>query len=222
MSRRFRVRLMDEGGKVFEAAASHPFLKELHTGVLPRAKFAFYIRQDYVYLKEFIKVLCVAGAKAGDLSVTKMFAEHVLFGIEVERAHHPPLAQRLGVSVRELEETKPTPLTKAYVNHLKAVAYEGSFAELVAAVLPCYWVYKAIGERYAEPPSPDPVYADWLGTYASEGFRKTVDELLDVVDGAADEASEPERRRMVQNFVTSCRYEYLFWDQAYKLKEWPV
>lgn len=36
------------------------------------------------------------------------------------------------------------------------------------------------------------------------------------------DASPREREQMTNHFVTSSRYERLFWDQAYRLAEWPL
>jgi thiaminase (transcriptional activator TenA) len=38
--------------------------------------------------------------------------------------------------------------------------------------------------------------------------------------GAAAKSSE--RKRMADHFILSSRYEYVFWEQAYKLESWPV
>jgi thiaminase/transcriptional activator TenA len=38
--------------------------------------------------------------------------------------------------------------------------------------------------------------------------------------GAA--AGGAEKKRMMELFMLSSRYEYLFWDQAYRLESWPV
>jgi thiaminase/transcriptional activator TenA len=42
------------------------------------------------------------------------------------------------------------------------------------------------------------------------------------VDRLAGEASPPQRERIASAFLTSSRYEYLFWDASYRLEQWPV
>jgi thiaminase/transcriptional activator TenA len=42
------------------------------------------------------------------------------------------------------------------------------------------------------------------------------------VDSLAARAGEDERARMGENFLVSCRMEYLFWEMAYNLEGWPV
>lgn len=55
------------------------------------------------------------------------------------------------------------PTSLAYTSYLPAVCATGSYAEAVAAVLPCYWVYRDVGRTLLERSSPDPVYATWTG-----------------------------------------------------------
>jgi thiaminase/transcriptional activator TenA len=38
--------------------------------------------------------------------------------------------------------------------------------------------------------------------------------------GAA--AGPAERKTMTAHFVLSSRYEFMFWEQAYRLERWPV
>ena len=38
----------------------------------------------------------------------------------------------------------------------------------------------------------------------------------------AEDASLAELEAMRQAFLTSSRYEYMFWDAAYNRQEWPV
>ena len=52
---------------IWEAILAHPYLKELGAGTLPHDRFLYFIRQDYLYLFEFARVLCVGGSKAEDL-----------------------------------------------------------------------------------------------------------------------------------------------------------
>ena len=110
----------------------------------------------------------------------------------------------------------------AYSRHLLAVAYAGSLAELVAAVLPCYWIYREVGRRLLRRIPREPLYARWIRAYAAPQFSRLVDDQLRLVDRLGREASPRERERMRNLFVLSSRYEYLFWDQAYRLAPWAA
>ncbi|MGH7832410.1 MAG: thiaminase II, partial [Candidatus Binatia bacterium] len=66
------------------------------------------------------------------------------------------------------------------------------------------------------------IYRQWIETYASEDYWKPVREQIQVMDHLGRKAGREEKDLMTSHFVLSSRYEYLFWDQAYRLEEWPV
>ena len=151
-----------------------------------------------------------------------MFAEHAAFAVEVERSIHPKLARSKGLSLKELEKTSKAPITQAYSRHLLTIAHEGSFAEGVAAVLPCYWIYSQVGKSLIKSLPKDPVYAEWIKMYDSKEFGDSVDQVLNLINNLAKKVSYKEKYRMIENYVISSRYEYLFWDQAYHQRIWPL
>src|SRR4029450_1956034 len=126
------------------------------------ARVLSFIRQDYVYLFEFARVLCVGGSKAEDLDTLEMFAKHAANTVAVERVMHTSFIQRLGVQADQLLDSERTPTTQAYTRHLLAVAREGTLGEIVAAVLPCYWIYLEGGRHLAACQPVDPIYRDWI------------------------------------------------------------
>jgi thiaminase/transcriptional activator TenA len=151
-----------------------------------------------------------------------LFALHAHNTVLVERAMHTMFARQLGLTDRELEATAAAPVTVAYTRHLLAVAHAGSLGELVAAVLPCYWLYREVGKRLLRRIPKDPLYARWIRAYAAPQFARLVEEQLRLVDRLGREASAGERERMTSHFILSSRYEHLFWDQAYRLAGWPA
>ena len=207
---------------IWEAILAHPFLKELGAGTLPHDRFLYFIRQDYLYLFEFARVLCVGGSKAEDLDTLEMFAKHAANTVAVERVMHTGFIQRLGLQADQLLGSERTPTTQAYTRHLLAVAREGTLGETVAAVLPCYWVYLEVGRHLATCQPSDPIYQDWITAYGSETFAGLVQQQLNLVDRLGARAPAHESRRMTEHFIQSSRYEYLFWDDAYRLTAWPV
>ena len=222
MSANFHMSLRQAARPIWEAIFAHPFLQELGTGSLPRERFLYFIRQDYLYLFDFARVLCVGGSKAEDLDTLEMFARHAANTVAVERAMHSTFAQRLGLSLDDLSKSDRTPTTHAYTRHLLALAREGSLGEVVAAVLPCYWVYWEVGRHLAHYHPPDPIYQEWIKAYGAEAFGALVQQQLDLVDRLGARAPTHERTRMTGHFLLSSRYEYLFWDDAYRLAGWPV
>lgn len=222
MAERFSLLLRRDARPIWWRIFAHPFVRELGAGILARRRFAFFIRQDARYLQDFARVLCLGGAKAADLETLEMFARHAHVTVEVEGALHVSFARRLGLTPRELRAAPAAPVTQAYTRHLLTVGAQGTLGELVAALLPCYWIYWEVGKRLARRLPRDPLYAEWIRSYAAEAFGELVREQLDLADRLGAEASRPERARMRAHFLLGSRYEYLFWEQAYRQRGWPA
>ena len=60
---RFSDILRDRASHVWEQEHRHPFVVELGDGTLPLEKFQWYMKQDYLYLIEFSRVIALAVAK---------------------------------------------------------------------------------------------------------------------------------------------------------------
>ncbi len=222
MARPFRAVLREASTSVWEAIFAHPFLKELGDGTLDRQRFLFFVRQDALYLQDFARVLCLGGARADSLETLDMFAEHAATVVRVERSLHTSWSEKLGISSRELSRTVRAPITQAYTRHMLAVAQVGSLAEIVATILPCYWIYWEVGKRLKTRMPTEPLYAEWIQAYSAEGFGAHVEQQLGLIDRLAAECTAAEREKMIEHFVDSSRYEYLFWNQAYRQEQWPV
>lgn len=209
--------------RIWRAIETHPFLRELQRGTLSMERFTYFILQDYLYLLDFAQVLCLGGAKSPDLQTLEIFNRHALTAVEVERGFHASYGRSLGFSRKQLDAAPKGPITEAYTRHLQAVARSGSLGELVAAVLPCYWIYGQVGKRlYRRRPGRPRIYREWIETYASDGYWKLVREQIRLLDRLGAGASRSEKELMRSHFLLSSRYEYLFWEQAYRQQRWPV
>ena len=222
VSQPFHSTLRTAAQPIWEAIFSHPFVRELGAGTLSRERFLFFVQQDALYLQDFARSLCLGGAKADTLDTLHMFADHAASVVQVERNLHTNWSNKLGLTPQDLAHTERAPVTQAYTRHLLAVGQSGSLAEIVAAVLPCYWIYWEVGKQLNDPPPPDPLYAEWTQAYSGEGFGAHVQQQLALIDRLAQDSATAERKRWAEHFIQSSRYEYLFWEQAYRIETWPV
>jgi thiaminase/transcriptional activator TenA len=223
MKTQFTTTLRFHSRRIWSAIHSHPFLNELHRGALPLGRFTYFILQDYVYLLDFAQVLCQGGAKSPNLETLALFCRHALGAVEVERTFHASFGKTLGLSLKHIVEVLKGPITQAYIAHLQSVARSGTLGELVAAVLPCYWIYGEVGRRlYRNRPLKPKLYREWIETYASEAFWRPVREQIQLMNRLGAAAGRAERKTMTAHFVLSSRYEFMFWEQAYRLERWPV
>jgi thiaminase (transcriptional activator TenA) len=219
---RFTEDLWDAGADVYARVREHPFLAGLADGTLPHAAFRHFVVQDAHYLRGYARALALLGARAPGEAETVMFTQHAAGAIAAEQDMHAGLADALGLTAAEAAAVPVAPTTTAYTSYLLATCHGGSFAEGLGAVLPCYWIYAEVGEALAAASSPDPLYARWIAMYGGEEFRAVVDAVLALTDRVGPTLGELERGRVREHFVTTCRYEWMFWDAAWRQETWPV
>jgi thiaminase (transcriptional activator TenA) len=220
--RPFSQALWTEIEDLYAAILEHPFIAGLTDGTLGRDAFSFYVVQDAHYLREYARALSVAAARAPIESDIGMFAHHAAGALEVERLLHESFFREFGVSEEEVAATAMAPTSLAYTSYLLAVAYGASFPEALGALLPCYWIYWEVGKELLERGSPDPLYRRWIETYGGEEFADVVRAVLSLTDRLGPELSDRERERVAARFVTTSRYEWMFWDMGYRQEEWPI
>jgi thiaminase/transcriptional activator TenA len=221
-TRTWSTRLWDEIEPTFAAILAHPFVTGLTDGTLDAEVFAQYVAQDVHYLRDYARALAIVGAKAATLADTAMFARHAAEVYDVELSLHDTLLPALGLDTAAVDGTRATPTTRAYTSYLLATAYGGSFAEGLAAVLPCYWIYARVGEALIERGSPDPRFQRWIDSYGGDDFAATVARVLDLTDRIGVELNPAEEAVARAHFVTTARYEWMFFDAAYRREDWPV
>jgi thiaminase/transcriptional activator TenA len=207
---------------IYSAILHHPFVRGLGDGSLDDERFKFYVVQDSLYLREFGRALAIAAARAPEDEWIVMFAEHAANAVKVERALHEGFFEQWGLTASQVATTAPAPTNLAYTSYLLAIAYGGRFHETIAALLPCYWIYWEVGKALERMGSPKPLFQRWIETYASADFGAVVAGVLRAADTIAKALSQNERESMRRHFITTSRYEWMFWDMAYRRETWPL
>lgn len=208
---------------IWEANYAHPFVQGIGDGTLSEERFRFYLAQDYVYLIDFSRFFAVAAAKAPTLASMERFAKLLDETLHFEMDLHRAICAEFGISQEELERTRPAPTCLAYTSYLLRLAYEGEAVTLLTALLPCSWGYGEIGLRLqAKGLPPVAHYAKWIETYASAEYQEIVGWLRGLFDEAVSDVGPAMRPRLQEIFDTSSRWEYLFWEMAWKVEGWPV
>lgn len=214
--------LRTAAGEIWDAQHRHPFVRGIGDGTLDLERFQFWIRQDYLFLIEYSRLLALAAARAPDLDTMRRFANLAHETLHEEMDLHRSYSADLGIPAADLEREKMAPTTRGYTDFLLRTATVGDFAELVAAVLPCMWGFNEIGRRLAEHGLPGVErYVRWIEMYASDEFTSLVDWLRELTDRISTNLPGASWDRMRDVFVTSSRYELSFWEMAWTLETWP-
>jgi thiaminase/transcriptional activator TenA len=197
------------------------FNAELAEGTLSRERFQGYIVQDAIYLGQYSRTLAIAAAKAPDATTLRAFAASALEAVSVEQALHERYLAEFGLDAERVAAAEPAPDCLAYTSFLLAAAYHDPWEVLVAALLPCFWLYWDVGRAIAGRAAAGNPYHAWIETYADEAFGDAVRTVIAITDRAAEQAAPALRGRMMTAFVRSSQYEWLFWDGAYHQRGWP-
>jgi thiaminase (transcriptional activator TenA) len=215
----FTDQLREAADPIWAAQHEHPFVRGIGEGSLDPRKFRHYIRQDYLFLIEYARLLALGCARAPRLDEMGRFARlaEAVLGSEMEL--HRSYAADWGISTGELEAEQPTATTRAYTDFLLRTATLADFGELAAALLPCMWGYHelAVGLARRGLPSSE-LYSRWIGEYAGAEFGELTIWCKALTNAAAETS---DRRRMTDAFLTSSRYELAFWDASWREETSP-
>lgn len=217
---KFSDQLRAKADALWQKSFEHPFVTGVADGSLPLENFKYYVLNDSYYLSIFAKVQALGAAKADDLFTAGRMAAHAQGTYEAELSLHESFSKRLGITDEERAQFQPSPSAYAYSTHILSVAYTGTLGEIIAVMLPCYWLYWEIGLKLQGQVPAEPIYQDWINAYGGDWFAELVREQIDRLDALAEKATPEERKRMERHFMMSSEYELAFWQMAYELETW--
>ena len=180
---------------------SSPFVRGLIDGRLERSAYRWYLGQDALYLAGYADLLDRASASAPTADEATFWADAARACREEELRLH---RDELGDEVHAL-----SPVTAAYLGQLRAAASHAEHAVLIAAVLPCFWIYADVGAGRT-PTTSDHPYREWLAAYAAEAFHESTRRAIGYVTSAWNAADATTRSRAWDAFRASAELEDAF------------
>ena len=120
----------------------------------------------------------------------------------------------------DAQDAQRSPTNTAYVNHMLATAAHHGLGATAASLLPCPWTYHLLRDELGA--SEHPLYSQWTAFYVAGLLQNSVDAWRSFVDREAQSAGRRELEAMREAFLTSSRYEYMFWEMAYNMEQWPA
>ena len=222
MTDSFTGELWQSVAGIYEAILAHPFLAGLADGSLPEERFAFYVVQDGLYLKQYGHTLAAIASRAPDASDTEIFARHFIGVLAVEQQLHDSLLAGLGFDPAIVQGAEMAPTTLAFS--------QLSPGDRSRQVL------RRGGRRGPA------VLLDLLGGRQGTATPGITGPALPAVDrhlqrcrlrrvragGAGPHQpagyglSNAERASLRWYFRASSRYEWMFWDMGYRMETWPI
>lgn len=172
--------LWNENASLVGRLVEHRFVRGLADGTLDRDAFRRYVAQDAFFLRAFLKGYALAAAKCDEFERARVFHD-LMTGVLNELELHGRYSATLGI---DLDDVEPYAATTAYTDFLLRVAWHGSLAEIIAAMVPCMSVYRHLGQELASSLRPEHPFEQWINTYAGDEFGQLcvrVESLLDEV-----------------------------------------
>jgi hydroxymethylpyrimidine/phosphomethylpyrimidine kinase len=182
-----------------------PFIRGLGNGTLNRDAFVWYLTQDALYLRDFARALAQASRLAPTSREQAFWAGSAHDAIATELQLHESW-----LAPGTLDTSQPSDTTTAYLNHLATAGCRGDYPTLVAALLPCFWLYHHVGQRLRPLAHANHPYRSWLNTYADEAFVAATADAIDIVGRVAAAATQDARHRMADAFRASAGHERAF------------
>ena len=204
----------------WEKSLQHPFVQGIVKGDLQLETFKNYILQDIYYLNHYAKIHALAAAQAEDFSITALLAETARNTAQAELTVHEQHAKILNIRQEEVENFKPAPTAYAYTSHLYRSTMQGNLAYVIAAMLPCYWLYADIGKQFGDANPEQEIYRNWLSTYASDWFQEATATQIDLLNSLVVDMNEKEKEKVKEQFVIAKEYELAFWEMSYTFETW--
>ena len=83
-------------------------------------------------------------------------------------------------------------------------------------------IYYEVGKHLYRIAAFPNLYQRWIDTYRDEAFGEAVRQVLAHTDDAFAGSAEATRMLMRESYLKAVRYEWMFWDSAYRMEAWPI
>lgn len=203
---------------IWPSYLEHPFVLEMSQGTLPLEKFRYYMLQDYVYLRDYVKIFAACISKTDDFRLIRFLSENIMAVLDETDRVHIPYMKRLGITDEEIESVVPHISNSSYSYYMICQAQSGTVLSGLVALLNCSWAYAYIGENMVKR-FPDatqhPYYGQWFSGYVCDDYLRTNEQLIHMVNSLSEEISPREAAKLCQIFRTCSLHELQFWNMAY-------
>ena len=193
-----------EVADIMHSIAQYEFIQQMLDGTLRQEQFVRYLQQDKLYLKEYSRDLYAVADMMIDKAEGDFFRAMAKEGMESENAMQAMLSERFGITGEPL----PVATTVRYTSFLRHYTDTLDLPIVLAAVLPCYWVYNEVGKYLiAQHISPDNPYREWIQTYGSPEMDEATRYVVALIDRLAESCTPEKQALMRRIFAAGCALE---------------
>ena len=212
--------LREKHGGLWHRMVTHPFVVELGDGTLPAEKFRAYFLQDYVFVRDLVSMTAQGISKAPDLEAANRLNSFLMGILDPENDLFVRAFREVGASKEEYTTASPSPTTQAFGDFLMRVGLQGDFEDIATALYVTEATYLDWATRLIEGGKRpgNPIYQEWIDIHGPQVLGDLVGWLESYLDSPG---IGRDGTRMERTFLTALRYEYLFWEAAYRGECWP-
>lgn len=203
----------------WQAYVDHSFVQQLAAGTLAMPCYAHYLKQDFLFLKQYARAWALAIYKSDSLEQMRANLPAVQGLLDVEIGLHIDYCAEWGLDEQQLQAVPEATATVAYTRYVLDCGQSGDQLDLHVALAPCSLGYAVIGQQLAADKNTlmegNP-YRAWIEMYSSEGFQTGAQSHLDYLNNLLAELPDdsPRWQRLQQIFATATRMEVAFWQQG--------
>ena len=212
---RFTDWLRERTGAAWAGATSHRFVDELAQGTLPNEAFRRYLIQDYAFIETLVTVVGYAVAYAPGMDAKKVWSGFLGVLTSDENDYFQRSFEALDVPVELQTDVSLSPVTDALRAAMLDAATAGTYADVLAVIVPAEWVYLTwASERRDSDPGPA-YFSEWIELHAIPEFQAFVDWLRGQLDEVGPMLGDDVRDRIERRFSEIVDLEIRFFEQAY-------
>ena len=207
---------------VYNKILDLPFIHQLMAGTLEHRNFIFYLKQDALYLADYGKALIDLARRLEKPAHSEAFLHFASDSMAVEHGMQDAFVSKIKPSDLPPGALEPSPTCLLYTSFLLRLA-QAPVEVALAGVLPCFWVYKEVGDYIlANQTKGANPYQNWIDTYGGEEFGSAVESCIAICNEVAAGCTQERRAAMTAAYLTCTKLEWMFWDSAFRLEQWPV
>mgnify|MGYP000556333171 FL=1 len=203
----------------WDAYIQHSFVQQLAKGTLAHSCYLHYLKQDFLFLKQYARAYALAIYKANTLADMRGALLSVNTLLNSEISHHVSYCANWGLTESDMEAEDEDAGTVAYTRYVLDTGIKGDIVDLYAALAPCSMGYAEIGRNLSTDENTKlqgNSFIDWITLYAGEKFQQSavqgtahIDTLLAEIDLESQRG-----KNLLKIFRTATRMETAFWQQG--------
>jgi thiaminase/transcriptional activator TenA len=203
----------------WDAYIQHSFVQQLAKGTLAHTCYLHYLKQDFLFLKQYARAYALAIYKANTLTDMRGALLSVNTLLSSEISHHVNYCTNWGLTESDMEAEDEDAGTVAYTRFVLDTGMKGDIVDLYAALAPCSMGYAEIGRNLSADENTklqgNP-FIDWITLYAGEKFQQSAAQGTAHIDTLLAEIDLESQRgqNLLKIFRTATRMETAFWQQG--------